>query len=62
MTRIIDDIAVSPDSFATGPDPSPDEGLGTWTPPFTAGAQRAPVQRISTSRSTATHPTNDDFR
>jgi hypothetical protein len=29
MTRIIADISVSLDGFATGPDPSPDNGLGT---------------------------------
>ena len=29
MTRIIADISVSPDGFVTGPDPSPDNGLGT---------------------------------
>ncbi len=29
MTRIIAAISVSPDGFVTGPDPSPDNGLGT---------------------------------
>jgi hypothetical protein len=29
MTRIIADIPVSLDGFVTGPDPSPDNGLGT---------------------------------
>jgi dihydrofolate reductase len=29
MTRIIADISVSLDGFVTGPDPSPDNGLGT---------------------------------
>ncbi len=29
MTRIIADISVSLDGFVTGPDPSPDSGLGT---------------------------------
>ena len=29
MTRIIADISVSPGGFVTGPDPSPDNGLGT---------------------------------
>ncbi|MGP3991532.1 dihydrofolate reductase family protein [Streptomyces sp. 3N207] len=29
MTRIIADISVSLDSFVTGPDPGPDNGLGT---------------------------------
>jgi hypothetical protein len=29
MTRIIADISVSLDAFVTGPDPSPDNGLGT---------------------------------
>ncbi|MFG2368259.1 dihydrofolate reductase family protein [Streptomyces mirabilis] len=29
MTRIIADISVSLDGFATGPDPGPDNGLGT---------------------------------
>lgn len=29
MTRIIADISVSLDVFVTGPDPSPDDGLGT---------------------------------
>jgi hypothetical protein len=28
MTRIIADISVSLDGFVTGPDPSPDNGLG----------------------------------
>ena len=29
MTQIIADISVSLDGFVTGPDPSPDNGLGT---------------------------------
>ncbi|MGO4428201.1 dihydrofolate reductase, partial [Streptomyces sp. MCAF7] len=29
MTRIIADISVSLDGFVTGPDPGPDNGLGT---------------------------------
>ncbi|GAB2636482.1 hypothetical protein ABI214_17685 [Prescottella soli] len=29
MTRIVADISVSLDGFVTGPDPSPDNGLGT---------------------------------
>jgi hypothetical protein len=29
MTRIIADIPISLDGFVTGPDPSPDNGLGT---------------------------------
>ena len=29
MTRIIADISVSLDGFVAGPDPSPDNGLGT---------------------------------
>lgn len=29
MTRIIADISASLDSFVTGPDPGPDNGLGT---------------------------------
>lgn len=29
MTRIIAEISVSPDGFVTGPDPGPDNGLGT---------------------------------
>jgi hypothetical protein len=29
MTRIIADISVSLDGFVTGPEPSPDNGLGT---------------------------------
>lgn len=29
MSRIIADISVSFDGFVTGPDPSPDDGLGT---------------------------------
>ena len=29
MTRIIADISVSLDGFVSGPDPSPDNGLGT---------------------------------
>jgi hypothetical protein len=29
MTRILADISVSVDGFVTGPDPGPDNGLGT---------------------------------
>ncbi len=72
MTRIIADISVSLDGFVTGPDPSPDNGLGTggealhtWrrdTPLFTGGAPRTLVQRSVISTSTATHLTYDVFR
>jgi hypothetical protein len=71
MARIIADISVSLDGFVTGPDPSPDNGLGTGggpaqvgagTPLFTGGAPRTLVQRSVISTSTATHLTYDVFR
>jgi hypothetical protein len=56
MTRIIADIPVSLDGLVTGPDPSPDNGLGI------GGAPRTLVQRSVISTSTATHLTYDVFR
>jgi hypothetical protein len=38
MTRIIADISVSLDGFVAGPDPSPDNGLGTGGSAAHAGA------------------------
>jgi hypothetical protein len=71
MTRIIADISASLDGFVTGPDPGPDNGLGTGgeartpgrspTTP-TGGAPRTLVQRSVISTSTATHLTYDVFR
>ena len=49
MTRIIADISVSLDGSVTGPDPSPDNGLGT------GGALRTLMQRSVIPASTATH-------
>jgi hypothetical protein len=56
MTRIITDISVSLDGFVTGPDPRPDNGLGTGEAPRTL------VQRSVISTSTATHLTCDVSR
>ena len=38
MTRIIADISISIDGFVTGPDPGPDNGLGTGGEPIHAWA------------------------
>ncbi|MGF7120207.1 hypothetical protein [Rhodococcus sp. BE178] len=38
MTRIVADISVSLDGFVTGPDPSPDYGLGTGGEALHTGA------------------------
>jgi hypothetical protein len=56
MTRITADISVCLDGFVTGPDPSPDNGLGT------GGAPRTLVQRSVISTLTAPHLTCDVFR
>ena len=56
MTRIIADISVSLDGFATGPGLGPDNGLGT------GGAPRTLMQRSVISTSAATHLTYDVFR
>ena len=58
MTRIIADISVSLDGFVTGPDPSPDNGLGTGGGALYTWA--AFSDDISTS--TATHLTYDVSR
>jgi hypothetical protein len=66
MTGIIADISVSLDGFVTGPDPRPDNGLGTGVPDaVTAACERAEAassQRSVISASTATHLTYDVFR
>lgn len=71
MTRIIADISASLDGFVTGPDPGPDNGLGTAARPCppgrspatpTGGAPRRLVQRSVIPASTATHLTYDVFR
>jgi dihydrofolate reductase len=58
MTRIIADISVSLDGFVTGPDPGPDNGLGTggealhtWA--FSDDAEDRRVLREATARSGA---------
>lgn len=58
MTRIIADISVSLDGFVTGPDPGPDNGLGTggealhtWA--FSDDPEDRRVLREATSRSGA---------
>ncbi|MGB8941364.1 MAG: dihydrofolate reductase family protein [Streptomyces sp.] len=58
MTRIIADISVSLDGFVTGPDPDPDNGLGTggealhtWA--FSADPEDLRVLREGTARSGA---------
>jgi hypothetical protein len=56
MTRITADISVCLDGFVTGPDPSPDNRLGT------GGAPRTLVQRSVISTLTAPHLTCDVFR
>ena len=56
MTRIIADISVSLDGFVTGPDPSPDNGLGT------GGGALARGRLPTISASTATHLTYDVSR
>jgi dihydrofolate reductase len=58
MTRIIADISVSLDGFVTGPDPGPDNGLGTggealhiWA--FSADPEEQRLLREATARSGA---------
>ncbi|MEU7006478.1 dihydrofolate reductase family protein [Streptomyces sp. NPDC046332] len=58
MTRIIADISVSLDGFVTGPDPGPDNGLGTggealhaWA--FSEDAEDRRILREGTDRSGA---------
>jgi dihydrofolate reductase len=58
MTRVIADISVSLDGFVTGPDPGPDNGLGsggealhTWA--FSDDAVERRILREATSRSGA---------
>ncbi|MET9762313.1 dihydrofolate reductase family protein [Streptomyces sp. NPDC006372] len=58
MTRIIADISVSLDGFVTGPDPGPDNGLGTggealhtWA--FSADPEDRRILREATARSGA---------
>jgi hypothetical protein len=76
MTRIIADISVSLDGLVTGPDPSPDNGLGTggealhtWAfsddpddRRFLHEGTARSVQRSVISTSTATHLTYDVSR
>jgi hypothetical protein len=60
MTRIIADISVSLDGFVAGPDPSPDNGLGTDG--VTAARERAEAASSDSGviwTPTATHPTSD---
>ncbi len=58
MTRIIADISISLDGFVTGPDPGPDNGLGTggealhtWA--FSADPEDRRILREATARSGA---------
>jgi hypothetical protein len=56
MTQIIADISVSLDGFVTGPDPSPDNGLGA------GGEALRTWAFLTTPTSTATHLTYDVSR
>ena len=54
MTRIIADISVSLDGFVTGPDPSPDNGLGTGGEALNTWASDDPDDRWVLREGTAT--------
>jgi hypothetical protein len=53
MARIIADISVSLDGFVTGPDPSPDNGLGTGDETLHVGVFRRPRRPPVPARGTA---------